>query len=106
MDKKTSLKNELRCFAKRISVQCPLAQMYLFGSRARGTAKKWSDVDLLLVSKAFQGKKSLKRAPPLHMAWDLEYPVDFICLTPKEFEAKKKEFGIVQEVLKHGIRLI
>ena len=106
MDKRTSLKKELNGFVKKISVKYSLEQMYLFGSRARGRAKKWSDVDLLLVSKAFQGKKSLKRAPPLNMAWDLEYPVDFICLTPKEFEAKKKEFGIVQEVLKHGIRLI
>ena len=106
MDKKTTLKKELRIFAKKISEKYPLEQMYLFGSRARGAAKKWSDVDLLLVSKAFMKKNSLKRAPPLYMAWDLEYPVDFICLTPKEFEVKKKEFGVVQEALKHGIKVV
>src|SRR3989344_6927016 len=100
MDKKTRLNDNLRKFAKEISSDYPLDKMYLFGSRAKGKkVKKYSDVDLLLVSKAFKGKRKIKRSPQLYLKWNLEYPVDFICLTPEEFNKQRKEIGIVQEAV-------
>ena len=89
MDKRTDLVKSLKKFAEEISTEVPIDKMYLFGSRATGKIKKSSDVDLLLVSKGFIGKRRLKRAPPLYMKWNLQYPVDFVCLTPKEFREKK-----------------
>ena len=35
--------------------------------------------------------------------WNLDYPVDFLCYTPEEFEKKKKEISIVKEAVKEGI---
>lgn len=106
MGRKINLRKSLESFAKDISNDYPLDKMYLFGSRARGRVKKNSDVDLLLVSKKFSGMRRLKRSPPLYLMWDLSYPVDFVCLTPTEFNKKKNEFGIVQEALKKGIKII
>lgn len=105
MDKKTDLVKSLKRFAEEISDEIKVDKMYFFGSRATGKAKKWSDVDLLLVSKNFVGKRKLRRAPPLYMKWNLNYPVDFICLTPKEFQVKKNEIGVVQEAVKKGIKI-
>lgn len=101
----TRLMGQLKQFAQEVSNDMPIDKMYLFGSRATGKVKRSSDVDLLLVSKGFIGKRRLRRAPPLHMKWNLDYPVDFICLTPKEFREKKKEVGIVQEAVKKGIKI-
>ncbi len=106
MGKKTALTKLLHQFAQRISPEYPLTNMYLFGSQATGKARKDSDVDLLLVSPVFQGKRRLRRAPPLYLKWNLTYPVDFICLTPEEFHKKKKEIGIVQEALNEGIKIV
>jgi hypothetical protein len=37
--------------------------------------------------------------------WDLNYPVDFLCYTPEEFNKLKKEVSIVSEALKEGIEI-
>lgn len=106
MDKKTILAKSLQKFGREISPEYPLQAMYLFGSRATGKARKDSDVDLLLVSPVFRGKRRLRRAPILYLKWDLDYPVDFICLTPEEFRKKKNEIGVVQEAVKYGVKII
>jgi|SRR3989344_6642799 len=99
MDKKAALIKALKGFAEEVSSDIPINKMYLFGSRATGKIKKNSDVDLLLVSKGFIGKRRLRRAPQLYMKWNLDYPVDFICLTPKEFREKKMKQALFKKQL-------
>jgi|SRR3989344_3531699 len=103
---KKELVKSLKGFAKEVSRDIPVDKMYLFGSRAVGKARRWSDVDILLVSEKFAGKRPLKRAPPLYMKWNLDYPVDFVCLTPKEFREKKNTAGVVKDAVKKGIKII
>jgi len=105
MDKKAALIKSLKKFAQEVSDDIPVDKMYLFGSRAKGKVKRSSDVDLLLVSTKFIGKRRLQRAPQLYMRWNLDYPVDFVCLTPKEFHERKNEIGVVQEAVKKGIKI-
>jgi uncharacterized protein len=99
--KKISLITALKHFKKKNKVE----KMYLFGSQATGTTKKWSDVDLLVVSKKFKGKGVSTRPTQLYLAWDLDYPVDFLCYTPTEFKKMKKEVSIVQQAVKKGIEI-
>lgn len=106
MGKTTTLVKSLRRFGQSLLPEYSLQAMYLFGSRATGKARRDSDVDLLLVSPKFRRQRRLRRAPPLYLKWDLEYPVDFICLTPEEFQRKKNEIGIVQEAVKAGIKVM
>ena len=79
--------------------------MYFFGSRATGKPHKWSDVDLVVVSKHFRGKGLLERSPPLYINWDIDYPVDFLCYTPEEFKRLQKRISIVSEAVKTGIEV-
>jgi len=97
--RKSKLIRELKEFKKENKIE----KMYLFGSRAKGKPHKWSDVDLIVVSKRFRKRGMLERAPPLYMKWDLDYPVDFLCYTPEEFNKLKKQISIVREAVKQGV---
>ncbi len=102
MDKKKSkLIKKLKEFKKQNKIN----KMYLFGSMASGKMHKWSDVDLIVVANRFKGKGLLDRSPNLYMKWDLNYPVDFLCYTPEEFNKLKKQITIVREAVEHGIEI-
>ena len=79
--------------------------MYLFGSMASGKTHRWSDVDLIVVSKRFSGKGIIDRSPNLYLKWTLDYPVDFLCYTPAEFNKLKKQITIVREAIMGGIEI-
>ncbi len=80
-----------------------ISKIIVFGSFARGKFTEHSDIDLLLVNPKFKGKKFHERTKGLWLQWDLGLPVDFICYTPKEFNALKKRPTIVKEALKEGV---
>lgn len=98
---KSRLIAQLRAFKKRNHIE----KMYLFGSMASGNVHRFSDVDLLVVSKRFKGKGLLERSPSLHMKWNLDYPVDFLCYSPEEFEQRRNQVTIVKEAVEHGIEI-
>lgn len=98
---KSALINELKEFKKRNRIE----RMYLFGSRATGKTRRWSDVDLLVVSKRFRGKGLLDRSPKLYLKWKLNYPVDFLCYTPEEFAEEAKRITIVRKAVKQGVEI-
>ena len=102
MDKKKHiLIKKLRYFKQNNNIE----YMYLFGSRASGKIHRWSDVDLIVVSKKFKGEGVIDRSTDLYMKWDLDYPVDFLCYTPEEFNKLKKRVSIVSEAIRTGIKL-
>src|SRR3989338_4758317 len=105
MDRKKSLIQELGQFARMISKDYPIHKLILFGSQATGKTHKDSDVDIMIVSKKFEGVRRLDRAPDLYMRWTLNYPVDILCYTPGEFSRKKKFWGVVQQAVKEGIEI-
>jgi predicted nucleotidyltransferase len=99
--RKARLIEQLREFKQRNKV----TKLYLFGSAASGGIHKWSDVDLLVVSRRFRGKGLLQRAPGLYMRWNLDYPVDFLCYSPEEFNRLRKQITIVKEAVESGIEI-
>lgn len=46
----------------------PVARAVLFGSRARGTADEWSDIDLVVVSPVFDGPEGSEAVDTLWRA--------------------------------------
>ncbi len=79
--------------------------MLLFGSRARGTAGDESDVDLIIVSSTFKGEKFRYRPLGFHKYWRSDYPVDFLCYTPEEFNKLRMQITIVREAVENGIEI-
>ncbi|MEK6937531.1 MAG: nucleotidyltransferase domain-containing protein [Nanoarchaeota archaeon] len=102
MDQKTA--KIVNSFAKIAKEEYPDCQVYLFGSRAKGTARKDSDYDFILVSKEFKKQNFLDRyAKAYFLKRNIPAAMDILCYTPEEFNKKKKEIGIVQEAVKEGI---
>ena len=84
----------------------PDAKVVFFGSRIRGDYLNDSDYDIIVVSKAFEGKHFTERSSEvLKILWKAGIVRDFeiLCYTPEEFERKKKGLGIVREALREGI---
>jgi len=79
--------------------------MVFFGSRVGRKYSKWSDIDLVIVSKQFRNKKFRYRPIGFYKYWNLNYPVDFLCYTPEEFNKLKKQITIVREAVKEGIEI-
>ena len=90
---------------EKLMKKIPVKKIILFGSRAWGKPKRWSDFDLIIVSDKFKNIKSIQRASEMYDYWDVDYPVDFICLTSEEFNKLKKGITIVSEALKKGVVL-
>lgn len=105
MDKKKDLVKKLKVFRELVNNEIPINKFILFGSFAHGNPHKWSDVDLIVVSPKFRRKKSYKRARKLYDYWNLDYPVDFLCYTPEEFNKLKKQITIVRQAVKEGISI-
>ena len=99
-----------RRVAEAIRRRFPDARVILFGSRARGDALRTSDLDLIVVSRAFEGVAFTDRASMvLRVLWEegvrLGVDVDLLCYTPGEFEAKVREIGVVSEAVRYGVEL-
>ena len=102
MDKK---KSEIIRELKKFKAKNNIDRIIFFGSRIKKRYNKYSDVDLIVVSPQFKGLKSFKRAPTIRLKLDLDYPIDMLCFTPKEFDDKKDEPTIVREAVKEGIEI-
>ncbi|MFQ5809840.1 MAG: HEPN domain-containing protein, partial [Armatimonadota bacterium] len=77
----------------------------LYGSRVRGDADEWSDLDVIVVSDAFAGMRFLERMSALQRAVDPPIGVEMFCYTPDEFERKRREPGVVATACREGVWL-
>lgn len=80
--------------------------MILFGSRARGEALRDSDLDILVVSGAFEAIPWLERPVRVFHDCDIRMGVELLCYTPQEYEQKLNELGIVRTATDEGIDLL
>ncbi len=76
-------------------------KIILFGSRAKNTHLKRSDIDILVVSPKFQ-KNYVKRLIKIYQELPSEEDFEIIALTPKEFKKRSKQFTIVKEAVQTG----
>lgn len=95
----------LREFKERLSEKIEIEKMIFFGSRVSGKTHRWSDFDLLIVSPKFERKKFRYRPLGFHRYWNLNYPVDFLCYTPREFNKLKKQVTLVREAVEKGVEI-
>jgi len=102
MGKKEVDLNKVEEFLKRIGRKYRIKKAVIFGSSVRGELGGDSDIDLIIISDEFEGISPLKRPVKLYLEWDLDYPVDFICYSTKEFEELRKRPSLVREALKEG----
>ena len=93
-------------FLQKARKKYNISQAIFFGSRARGEHFKDSDYDIILVSDDFRDIFFSQRSALMYDFWQ-HWPLEIepLCYTREEFEAKKKQIGIVSEAIKEGIPL-
>lgn len=83
---------------------CP-DKVVIFGSRVRGTAKKYSDIDVIIVSSYFTDTPFLKRMPLVTRKVPFPKHVDYICYTPEEYERIKNESSVIMDALENSLEV-
>ena len=105
MDNKTI--KPLMPFLRKVEKRFKPDKVILFGSRARGDNLQDSDYDILIISDAFKKIDFYQRSVYAYrLKRGIPVSMDIICLTPVEFEKRKKDLGVINQASKEGIDLL
>ncbi len=97
---------KLDAIVKKLTDHFNPTRVFLFGSKARGTAGPDSDYDIFLVVKSSE-KSQLERMDEANFVlWGRDFPVDVFIYTEEEFsEAKEVLNSISHTVATEGLEL-
>lgn len=88
--------------SKLLDLGVVVDRVMLFGSYAKGTPREDSDIDLLVISRDFEGMNLRERLEVLGMASArIMQPIQAKGYTVKEIESKEKDPFLI-EVLEHS----
>lgn len=97
--------NDLKAFLKDIRRLYYDAAIYLFGSRAKGDARKESDYDLIVVSNLFEKIPFVNRGGTIWRNSKAGIAADLVCYTPEEFKKISKTSYILKDALKYAVQI-
>ncbi len=82
------------------------ARVFLFGSRARGTAHAESDYDIVIVARSFEGQRRIARARDRYSLWyeagGRGIGLDLQRYTPEEFREELAGLGYLGQSKRRG----
>lgn len=82
----------------------PISKVILFGSYAKGTQRKWSDIDLCIVSSKFKNSFSaLRYLWKKRKIYDIQYTIEPIGLTPKDMNNRYS--SLIYEIQTNGLEI-
>ena len=104
MDNKTGIVNKVRAYqslVKQSDFPMEIEKVYLFGSYAKGSPRKDSDIDVALVVNKWQGDY-FDVIPPI---WKLTEQVDYR-IEPHVIVPEEDYAGLLNEIEQTGIEII
>jgi len=81
--------------------QLPIHKLLLFGSVAKGSPHKWSDIDIAVICDPFGDSRHEENMAIRVARRDIDVRIEPICLHPDEMDNRYST--IVQEVKRYGI---
>jgi len=93
----------INSFLEQIQKKYIIDDAYLYGSFAKGTAGKWSDIDIAVVSSDFSGDLFEDRLILMRLASTIDDRIEPTAFKKEFFDANDP---LVDEIQKNGIRLI
>lgn len=94
----------IKHYIKNLSkVPITIDSIYLFGSRAKGTTRRWSDYDFCVVSPNFGINKVDETTTLLMAARDIKENIEPHPMTPIEFNDPNNDFA--NEIKRTGIKI-
>jgi predicted nucleotidyltransferase len=97
------LEKIIRIFLDEIQKTYRLDSAYLFGSHAKGTSNRWSDIDLAVVSPDFSEDLYEERLALMRLAVEIDDRIEPKPFRPDMFTPNEP---LVGEIQKHGLKLI
>jgi predicted nucleotidyltransferase len=97
------MNEKVRDFLEKVQTKYNVTRAYLYGSFAKGTSNKWSDIDLAIVSPDFADDPSEDRLVLMRLATTID---DRIEPTPFKEESFNRNDPLVDEIQKNGIQLL
>jgi len=92
----------IRRFIARVREQRKVSKAYLYGSYAMGTAGKWSDIDLAIVSPDFSDDLFEERVSLMKLALSIDDRIEPSPFRPEDFNIDNP---LVNEIFAHGIEI-
>ena len=100
-----SLIDRIGDYVSKVDAELGVEKAFIFGSTAKGNRLMESDVDLIIVSKAFKGMPQPRRLYLLQKLWCYRVDLQALAYTPEEFK-KASERLIMREILSYAIELL
>ena len=102
-NRKDSLNKVITSFLDEIQKVYTLDNAYLYGSFAKGTSNKWSDIDIAIISSDFSDDLFDARLSLMRLAATIDDRIE-----PRPFIKKlfNRNDPLADEIQKNGIRLI
>lgn len=82
----------------------PVDSVYIFGSHAKGTARRWSDIDTCVVSKTFGKNRHTERIALMHLTDRETQDIEPHPYNPKDLADKYDP--LASEIRKYGIVVV
>jgi len=76
---------------------------YLFGSYAKGKNREWSDIDIAIVSKSFEGNRIKDKDKIRRITLSVSSRLEILPFNPSDFSL---ENPLAKEIMETGIRLV
>lgn len=96
--------NTSKKFVKAVrKLGIPVEAAYLFGSWVQGRGKEWSDIDLAIVSSAFEGIRFSDRRKLDRAVLDVDTDIQVHPYRPEDFNDSNP---FVREILRTGIKIV
>lgn len=96
---------EVKRLVKELRQEIEISKVIVFGSRTKNSHLKGSDLDILIVSKSFEGIEFTDRPKIVYRHWKSGISLEAICLTPDEYEEKRRMITIVREADVEGVSI-
>ena len=81
----------------------PIQKILVYGSYAKGTPHKWSDIDIGIISPNFSDDRFEERIKLMRIGDEIDTAIEPHPFTPEDFE--DKYYSLAQEVKKTGIKI-
>lgn len=98
------IKESIDLYLKELSANnFHIQKAFLFGSYANGKQTKWSDIDITLISKDFEGNRFLDKDKIRSIKLKVNSSISPLPYTPEDFD--EESYFIRDEILT-GIRIV
>ena len=102
-EKNDAVKKIVKHFLDEVRKNYNIDGAYLYGSYAKGTSNKWSDIDIAIISPDFSDDLFAERLTLMQLAASIDDRIE-----PKPFKAElfDRNDPLVDEIQKNGIPFI